>query len=154
MGGGNSKPNPPARNPVPEGKIRICEAGFKVSTHTGRARRIIGAIAKKYPEKYESWFYFDSGDAYYGFLKEMFDPIPFPDHLKGHSSSPFIWLESGSDNKIDLIGGRCYLADWVKKTFPEDQELLALAAVDWTVGDAFHNGSDAPQSTADLTRRA
>lgn len=45
---GNKQPkkaNPPPRNPVPEGKTRICVAGFTASPHTGRARKLAALIA-------------------------------------------------------------------------------------------------------------
>lgn len=153
MGSSGSVPVPP-RKPVPAGKTRICIAGFTLSTHTGRARRIIGIIAKKYPDKFESWMYFASGKEYYAFLKQTFDDIPFPPHLKGHDSSPFVWLEhpSESGNRIEPIGGRSHLCEWVGKTFPEDKELKALLPNDASVLlEAFHNGSGAPQSTADVS---
>jgi len=35
---------------VPIGKTRLCVAGFTASPHTGRARKLAGLIAKKYPE--------------------------------------------------------------------------------------------------------
>ena len=98
------KANPPPRNPVPENKLRICVAGFTASPHTGRARKIAGLIAKKNPNKYETWFYFDGSDQFYDFLK-LFDDVPFPPEIKGHSSSPFVWFET-SPNIIKPIGGR------------------------------------------------
>jgi hypothetical protein len=124
-------------------------AGFTISHHTGRARTIAALIAKKYPEKYESWFYFTSGEAYYAFLKDTFDSVPFPQHLKGHSSSPFVWFERGGNNEIEPIGGRDYFAEWAKKTFAEDKQVVELAS-DVSLMDAFHNGASAPQSTADV----
>jgi len=150
MGGGESvQKSVPPRKPVPEGKIRICEAGYNVSPHTGRARQIIGYIAAKYPNEYESWFYFDSGDKYFGFLKQTFDSVPFPENLKGHATSPFIWLETGQNQIHQLIGGRTDLATWVKSKFPQDKELLELAA-HWHLSDTFHDKPTAAQSTADV----
>jgi hypothetical protein len=149
MGGSATKLVPPPRKPVPEGKTRICVSGFTVSHHTGRARSIAALIAQKYPDKYESWFYFTTGQAYYTFLKNTFDSVPFPDHLKGHSSSPFVWLEKGAQNEIQPLGGRDYFADWAKQNFADDQQVVELAS-DVSVFDAFHNGDNAPQSTADI----
>jgi hypothetical protein len=50
MGGGNSKPNPPASRPVPPGKIRICVVGYKISHNTGKAHELAGMIARKMPQ--------------------------------------------------------------------------------------------------------
>jgi len=134
---------------VPEGKIRLCEAGYTASPYTGRARQIIGYIAAKYPNEYESWFYFDSGDKYFAFLREMFDKVPFPDHLKGHATSPFIWCETGQNQISQLIGGRTDLATWCKAKFPQDKELLELCA-HWHLSDTFHDKPASAQSTADV----
>lgn len=150
MGCGSSASIPPAQRPVPAGKTRICIAGYKISHHTGRARKIVGLIAAKYPDTYESWMYFDGSSAFYAFLKEKFDPVPFPPHLKGHASSPFIWFETGATNVIEPVGGRSHLAEWVLKTFPGDAELIKLASSGPGLTEGFHNGADAPQSTADI----
>jgi len=149
MGAGEAKAVPP-RKPVPAGKIRICEAGYNASPHTGRARQIIGYIAAKYPNEYESWFYFDAGDKYFKFLHDMFDNVTFPAHLKGHATSPFVWLETGANEINTLIGGRADLAAWVKTKFPNDKELLELAGK-WTFGDTFHDKPTSAQSTADIS---
>jgi len=148
MGGSESRTVPP-RKPVPEGKTRICQAGYTASPHTGRARQIVGYIAAKYPNEFESWFYFDSGDKYFAFLHEMFDKVPFPDHLKGHATSPFIWFETGNNQIAQLIGGRQDLANWCKTKFPQDKELLELCA-HWKVADTFHDKPTSAQSTADV----
>ena len=87
MGSSSSVPVP-SRKPVPVGKTRLCIAGYKISHHTGRARTIIGLIAKKYAADYESWMYFASGSDFEAFLKVTFDPVPFPDHLKGPMAVP------------------------------------------------------------------
>jgi len=148
MGGGESRSVPP-RKPVPAGKTRICEAGYTASPHTGRARQIIGYICSKYASEYESWFYFDSGDKYYGFLKETFDKVPFPDNLKGHATSPFVWCESGQNEISQLIGGRADLCVWAKTKFPQDKELMELCA-HWHLSDTFHDKPTSAQSTADV----
>jgi glutathione S-transferase len=110
---------------------------------------IIGHICSKYPAEYESWFYFDSGDKYYAFLKETFDKVPFPDNLKGHATSPFVWCETGQNEISQLIGGRTDLAAWAKAKFPQDKELLELCA-HWHLSDTFHDKPLAAQSTADV----
>jgi hypothetical protein len=132
--------NAPPRTPVPNNKTRICVSGFKVSHHTGRARKIAALIASKYPDKYETWFYFDSSDCWRFFLKETFDTITFPEHLKGHSTSPFVWFEREND-VIEPIGGRSNLAEWALKQFQEDKEIIECASVDWSFGDLFHNSN-------------
>ena len=43
----------PARLPVPAGKTRVCVAGFTLSHHTGRARKVMDAIVKAHPDTYE-----------------------------------------------------------------------------------------------------
>ena len=138
MGSSVTHHNAPIRNPVTENKLRICIAGYKISSHTGRARRLCDLIVRKYPDQYENWYYFDSSDYYYFFLKETFDSIPFPEHLKGHSSSPFVWFEKNK-NEIEPIGGRSHFAEWAIKTFPNDQEIFECASTSWTCGDIFHN---------------
>lgn len=101
-------------------------SGFGISHHTGRARAIATAVAEAYPEKYETWFYFDTRGFRPGFLASIEKEITenggaFPE---GHSSSPFCWFEeqSGENNKTYTgIGGRDRLAEWAKKTFAESE---------------------------------
>jgi len=155
MGSSSSVPVP-SRKPVPVGKTRLCIAGYKISHHTGRARTIIGLIAKKYAADYESWMYFASGSDFEAFLKVTFDPVPFPDHLKGHGSSPFCWIETydaAAPNgiKIEPLGGRSHLCPWVLQRFPGDEELKGLCTSGPGLMEAFHNGKDAYQSTADVS---
>ena len=131
MGCGQSAETHPVRTPVPEGVTRICIAGYRVSHHTGRARKIAALVAKKYGDKYETWFYWNSGGKFYQFTGEVFSAVTFPDHLKGHDSSPFVWFETsaaGATNKIEPIGGRIELAAWALKTFPDDKELPELCS--------------------------
>ena len=148
MGASTSIPVP-KRNPVPAGKTRICIAGYKISHHTGRARNLAALIAATHPDKYETWFYFAGSDDFYGFLKITFDSVPFPEHLKGHSSSPFVWLETGP-NTIEPLGGREGFASWATKACAADTAIVQMAST-VSVFDAFHNGSGAPQSTANVS---
>ena len=46
----------PERPPVPEGKIRICIAGLKMSHNVGTAKLVSEAIFEKNEDKYEFWF--------------------------------------------------------------------------------------------------
>jgi len=91
------------------------------------------------------------------FLREKFDPVPFPPHLKGHSSSPFVWLERpnstlvGGPNEIEPIGGRSHFAEWIEANLKSDAELVAAAKE----GPGFcahgmHNKETSFQSTADV----
>jgi hypothetical protein len=47
------------------------------------------------------------------------------EHLKGHGTTPFCWLEKGDDHAITPLGGRDYLAAWTRETFKEDAALMA-----------------------------
>ena len=152
MGSGISMSRPP-RNPVPEGKTRVCVAGYKISPYTGHARATAALIAAAYPDTYESWFYFDSSDNFYGFLKETFDSVPFPPHLKGHASSPFVWLERGATNEITPIGGDSHLSEWAlaQKDLVANEGIKNHVSSSGLWGPTFHNGESAPQSTANIT---
>lgn len=146
----------PPRNPVPEGKTRICVAGYKISPYTGRSRTLAASIAEQHPGKYESWFYFDEANAYFAFLKELFDPVPFPPHLKGHASSPFVWLEHGETNEITPIGGNDYFSKWISENpdFANSEAIRKLAGSWVGACDVFHNkAADAPKSTADVSTK-
>jgi len=113
---------PLPRPPVPEGKTRICIAGFGLSHHTGRARVIADAIAKAYPEDYETWYYFDTR----GFRPEFLATVKADIKDSGasvpedHNASPFCWLETtgaASKKEMTALGGRDRLCDWVKTKF-------------------------------------
>lgn len=139
---------------MPSGKTRICIAGFKISHHTGKAHKMAAMIAEKFPDRFESWYYWAWSGQYNDFLKETFDPVPFPPHLKGHGSSPFVWLEhsdgSGVTNTITPIGGREHFVEWIKKEFTghtqEETAIVEFAAVAPSLcGDASHMG-DAPMT--------
>jgi glutathione S-transferase len=79
----------------------------------------------------------------------MFDNVTFPAHLKGHATSPFVWLETGNNEISQLIGGRSDLATWAKAKFPQDKELAELCD-HWKIGDTFHDKPTSAQSTADV----
>merc|ERR1711934_1235014 len=101
-------------NPVPEGKVRICCSGFKISHHTGRARQIIDTLVTKYPDKFESWFYF-SGE-HIDFVEALKPKFTEEKRAKFSSrkgwSSPFVWLEM-PDGSLDALGGRDDLCEWM-----------------------------------------
>ncbi len=152
MGGSTSKANPPHVNPVPAGKTRICIAGFNYSSYTGLAHRLGGIVGGLYSGAYETWYYWDSQGAYYAFLKDKFDPIPFPAHLKGHSSSPFVWLERGENNEIELIGGATEFQKWTlqQTDLAANGDIKAVAQGSWKLSDISHTGATWPAATADV----
>ncbi len=152
MGGSNSKANVPPINPVAAGKTRICIAGFTASSYTGLAHRLSGLIGALYSENYETWYYWDSQERYYIFLKDKFDPVPFPPHLKGHSSSPFVWLEHGETNSIELIGGATAFQAWVlqQPDLALNNHIKSVASGKWKFSDIFHTGNTWAKSTANI----
>ncbi len=105
---------PPPSKPIPAGKTRICMAAFPAAAH---GVHVSNAIAAQFPEEYETWYYVSPKDEYYAYLKRW-DSVPFPDHLKGHQTSPFIWLErAGAEHKeqidvVQLIGPSEKLGEW------------------------------------------
>jgi len=138
---------PLPRPPVPDGLTRICVSGFGISHHTGRARAIASAIAEQYPEKYETWYYFDTRGFRPSFLESIKGEMSesgsdstgststddFSEELKTilteHSSSPFCWLEQTADNKnkkeqkaYTPVGGRDSLCEWAVKTFADGED--------------------------------
>mmetsp|Transcript_1738 Transcript_1738/g.2517 ORF Transcript_1738/g.2517 Transcript_1738/m.2517 type:complete len:155 (-) Transcript_1738:336-800(-) len=119
MGLSASKPSP--RPAVPADKIRLCISGFGLSHHTGRARKIAEIIASTYPDKYETWFYFDTF-GHKEFLPTVKAELSEEQQQKfaTHQSSPFCWLEM-TDGKRNAIGGRDRLCDWANENF-KDQE--------------------------------
>jgi hypothetical protein len=153
MGSSSSAPKPPPSLPVPQNKTRICIAGVTVSHHTGRARKIATYLAKTYPDKFETWFYFDGSDQYYAFLANKFESVPFPDHLKGHVGSPFVWLES-SPNDVTPIGGRDHFCEYLQKNYASLVDSGTNEFKGWVttgpslLGDAFHNGKPELAMTA------
>lgn len=104
-------------------------SGFGYSHHTGRARAIASAVAEAYPDKYETWYYFDS----LHFRPEFLGSIKAEIEASGargtadHRSSPFCWLEhttGDGDKKTKVytaLGGRDRLAEWAMDTFDESE---------------------------------
>jgi hypothetical protein len=152
MGSGPSMEQAP-RNSVPEGKIRICVAGDNICPYAGRSRDIAALIAQLHPVQYETWLYFGETKEFNAFTKVTFDSVPFPPHLKGHASSPFVWLERGSEKVITPIGGNDHFSKWVleQPELASNARIIKLVNSWFGFGDIFHNSrSDAPQSTADV----
>jgi hypothetical protein len=144
----------PKITPVPAGKTRICVAGYTHSPPTAKARFLATLIAEEFPGKFETWFYYDG--AFSNFTTKRFANVDFPAHLKGHSTSPFVWLETGSDNVIQPLGGADFLSTWAldaKNGVSGSAKVKALATTSevpgWLLsGKAFHttNGQGKPQT--------
>jgi hypothetical protein len=69
--------------------------------------------------------------------------VPFPDHLKGHGSMPFCWLERGANAEIEPIGGCDHLTAWARAKFPNEPEIQNLLIDGYEGGDVCHNGCSA-----------
>jgi hypothetical protein len=124
MGLTASKPLP--RPPVPEGKTRLCVAGFGISHHTGRAREIADKIVQTYPDKYESWYYFDTTGFRPEFLDSIKEELSHEQQLEfaKHNTSPFCWIETSDAGgaKPIAIGGRDDLCDWAVAKFEHNHK--------------------------------
>lgn len=119
---------------VPAGKTRLCVAGFKVSHNTGHARCMADMIAKKFPDRYETWFHFPafSPAEYFDYIETVIKPQLNEEQRASFSSrvgwsSPFCWLLN-SDGVLDAKGGNDRFCEWVTAAFPEDEELKKYAA--------------------------
>jgi hypothetical protein len=143
MGCCESSDEPMAEPPLPPlkpGVTRICVAGNSMSQHVGRARKIAGVIAHKFPERYEFWMRL--GMDHYAYITAKTAPITFPEHLKGHETLPFVWLQT-TENAFEPIGGRSHLAQWALERFPNDPDIAPVAAQETVPGcccdgDNFH----------------
>lgn len=147
-----------SRPPIGEGKTRICVAGFKVSHHTGRARKIADEIQKHEPGVYETWFFFSWPGDYrpsLAYLKEN-DFQPFikahPDHhIAGHITSPIVWFEKMGENgaiEITPIGGRDRFCEWAMEKYKDVPSISPLISTDPGFGDAWVDetpGTSQPQ---------
>ena len=81
----------------------------------------------------------EPGDGYFPYIQRKTANIEFPDHLKGHSTMPLVWLENGENKTWTVIGGRSHLADWAIKTFPNDKEIVETAK-GFNPMETFHEG--------------
>jgi len=119
---------------VPSGKTRLCVAGFRASHNTGHARLLADMIAKKYPDKYETWFHFPAFGAadFYKFVDSLKPKLNEQQSEKFGSrkgwSSPFCWFED-AEGDLDAKGGNDSFCEWALATFPEDEEIKAYAAL-------------------------
>ena len=115
-----SVPNPPPSPPVPGSKTRICIAGYPASPPTAHSHYLADKIAKEFPDRFETWYYWDQWSLW-TYLPQRFAAVTFPEHLKGHCTSPFVWFERGSKNEVEPIGGDDYFTKWAKKEFPDNK---------------------------------
>jgi hypothetical protein len=148
---GNAIPIP-LRPPAPDGKTRICVAGFGISNKTARDQKLASAIAASYPEqyRYETWFYF-STFGFYDCLKVILQELP--DEQKSqpgtkdngktigeHRSVPFVWFETGGPSAASgetvegktmiAKGGRDMFCEWAGQEFPKDEAIQALISLE------------------------
>lgn len=140
----------PPTPPIPQGVTRIGVSGYSyVSPPTTKAHFLADRIAKKYPQQYETWYYW-SIFSYHKFLAEKFGKISFKEigceNLIGHDTSPFVWLERADGKKLECIGGSDDFANWVKKNFPNDEDLVNVASKPAAFG-TLHHASQAPATS-------
>jgi hypothetical protein len=72
---GASTSSVPPSKPIPAGKTRICMAAFPMAAH---GVHVSDAIAKHFPNEYETWYYIAPKDEYYAYLQVR---LPRP-HLR------------------------------------------------------------------------
>jgi hypothetical protein len=136
-----------SRPPIAQGKTRICVAGFKISHHTGRARKIADEIQKHEPAAFDTWFYFSWPGEYrpvLQYLKEN-DFKPFidahPDHqIAQHQTSPIVWIEKLGENgaiEVTPIGGRDRFCEWATEKYKDIPAINQLISTDPGLGDAW-----------------
>jgi len=143
MGNTNEPPLPP-RNPVPEGKIRICVAGYSQSPHFSRALHVADEIGKANPQ-YETWFYGPSRDKYLEWLADWKNKENVADQWKQHNTSPICWFEKPGGEPIEIVGGRDRLCEWTSKNLPGS---AAAQLGESSLFAPFEYFGDAPKQTA------
>jgi len=130
-----------------------------MTTHGGRAVNLARLIQQKFPNEYETWFYFtfgsnfrgENGDGQGGVVRQIKDLLSAEEKekLHSHKTTPFCWIETS--DSIRGIGGRDRLCEWIA-TKPEllaVEEIKTLSSTPPGFGDAiFDNspGSCQPQS--------
>ena len=136
--------DPPPSPPIAKGKTRICVTGYSfISPPTGHAHLLADAIARAQPDKYETWYYWSMW-SWSAYMVGKFASVSFPPELKGHSTSPFVWLESGDDKRIMPIGGDENFADWAKKTFAGSEGIVGVAREAPALSKSFRHSQCAP----------
>jgi len=118
--GNKVDPEAPQRPLVPEGKARICVAGYGSSPNYIRARNVAHELAKASPELYETWFYGPSRDKYFEWLPSFKAQVG--EEWSSHMTAPLCWFEKptgeGGATVIEVVGGRDKLCEWTVKTYP------------------------------------
>ncbi len=85
-------------------------------------------------------YYWTGFNQYFSFIQRRFESVPFPAHLKGHSTAPFVWLErnateadktSGAHVEKDgrtiiPIGGCDRFVEWARANFADSAEIAKL----------------------------
>jgi len=144
MGSSNSTPTPHSaseRPAVTTDKQRICVAGINYSPYCGRARKLASLIAERFPENFETWFYFDSSSCFDDFTAKTFgsSEVVFPSDVKGQSTAPFIWIESR--DSVEYVGTSDQFRTWAKNhpTLKLNTEVLDAANVEWAYSDLLHH---------------
>jgi hypothetical protein len=93
---------------------------------------------------------------FYEFVIAKFDAVPFPAHLKGHCTHPFVWIETGADQKIEPIGGRDFFCEWTLKNFAASDvpnaAIVELASTKPSMGDAIGHVKAMAGSTAECAQ--
>lgn len=134
---------PPPQTKVPDGKTRICITGYStVSPPSAKAHVIADEIAKADPQ-FETWYYW-SNTGWSSFAQKRTADCVFPCELKGHSTSPFVYLEQAGTDSIVPIGGCDRFAKWAKDKFP-NAEAVVKAADTPAAADVWH-GWNRPQT--------
>ena len=167
-------------------------AAFPYAAH---GVHVSDAIAKHFPEEYETWYYVSPKDEYYAYLQVRRVPrsdagrrlrralsvecvplpvrcyapglpeqakwasVPFPPNLKGHDTSPFIWLETASAQSKDqieikqLIGPSEKLGEWAlqQPRLAGNEEVRAAATSVTGVWTKVTEIFVSPVSTADVS---
>eukprot|EP00743_Colponemidia_sp_Colp-15_P014826 GILK01017656.1.p1 GENE.GILK01017656.1~~GILK01017656.1.p1 ORF type:complete len:227 (+),score=9.47 GILK01017656.1:83-682(+) len=130
--GASASHNCPPQTEVPRGKIRICVSGYHYSEYAGRSQWLANHLATTYPDKFESWYYWAWMGPFFRYNINTFDKVPFPTPIKGHASSPMVWLEvnkadatgnsalpenaiDGNNAVLEVIGGNAEFQTWIKQ---------------------------------------
>merc|ERR1712146_788282 len=125
-----------------------------------------------YPDKYETWHYFDNS-GYKGFLEKQ--PLEFSEDERAkpscndvafvkpattvaeHYSTPFIWLESSdSEGKrvLTAIGGRDKFDEWARKEFAGVPEIVEEAQEGFSFSrDVFFNNDSKSSAVQEESSR-
>jgi hypothetical protein len=109
-----------------------------MSHHTNRAGKLARLIASTFPNRFESWFYFDSA-GYKEALRAVKNKLPEDQKEKfaQHQSSPFCWLEFSDKEEIQGLGGRDRLCEWAISQFPNETPITEFASKEPSLLEVF-----------------